>query len=92
MKEIHQFLAEMAESSSSNAKKSVLSKWSKNRVITHLLKYTYDPYKQYGLKSKQLKNRPDLHSQESITSGLFWTCLLTEAIQATRLSPWSMAT
>ena len=73
MKEIHQFLAEMAESSSSNAKKSVLSKWSKNRVITHLLKYTYDPYKQYGLKSKQLKNRPDLHSQECIDN--IWSVL-----------------
>ena len=73
MKEIHQFISEMSDSSSSNAKKAVLTKWSKNDVIKTLLNYTYNPYKQYGLKSKQLKKRQDLHSQECIDN--IWVVL-----------------
>ena len=73
MKEIHQFISEMSDSTSSNAKKAVLTKWSKNNVIKTLLNYTYNPYKQYGLKSKQLKKRKDLHSQECIDN--IWSVL-----------------
>ena len=63
----------MSDSTSSNAKKAVLTKWSKNNVIKTLLNYTYNPYKQYGLKSKQLKKRQDLHSQECIDN--IWSVL-----------------
>ena len=73
MKDIHQFISEMSDSTSSNAKKAVLTKWSKNNVIKTLLNYTYNPYKQYGLKSKQLKSRQDLHSQECIDN--IWSVL-----------------
>ena len=48
MKEIHQFISEMSDSSSSNAKKAVLTKWSKNNVIKTLLNYTYNPYKHHA--------------------------------------------
>ena len=52
MKDIMTFLAEMSASSSSNDKKAVLKKWSKNPSIVAVLRYTYDNYKQYGLTSK----------------------------------------
>lgn len=64
MKDIMTFLAEMSASSSSNDKKAVLKKWSKNPSIVGVLRYTYDNYKQYGLTSKQLKKMSHLHSQE----------------------------
>lgn len=63
------FLSEINSSNSTNHKVAILEKYKDSEFIKKILKYTYDPYRQYFVTSKNLKKRVDLSSgpvEESI--------------------------
>jgi len=51
-KELQQFVNEMKDTSSLNAKKEILANYADNTFITEVLEYTYNPYKQFHVTSK----------------------------------------
>ena len=51
-KELQQFVNEMKDTSSLNAKKEILANYADNTFITQVLEYTYNPYKQFNVTSK----------------------------------------
>ena len=51
-KELQQFVNEMKDTSSLNAKKEILANYANNTFITEVLEYTYNPYKQFNVTSK----------------------------------------
>jgi len=54
------FVEAMNESNSTNHKVKVLEEYTQDLFIAGVLHYTYTPYKQYGVTSKNLEKRGDL--------------------------------
>jgi DNA ligase-1 len=59
---LYEFMKEINLSNSTNYKLEILSKYRDNDFIKYILYYTYNPYYQYGVTSKNLKKRSDLAS------------------------------
>jgi len=66
------FIAEMNSSNSTNHKIEILKKYSGDEFICNVLKYTYHPYKQYGVTSANLKKRSDLTTAVDVYDNLFY--------------------
>ena len=54
------FIKEMESTSSNNVKLEILKKYSEDRFIIKVLKYTYNWYKKYGVHVRVLKKHPEL--------------------------------
>jgi len=65
------FVEDMNSSNSTNHKIEILHKYSESDFIKKILEYTYNPYKQYGLTSANLKKRQDLISPTEVYNDLF---------------------
>jgi len=68
---LSRFFYEMNMSNSTNHKVGVLKKYSTSGFILDVLRYTYDPYKQYGVSSANLKKRKDLIAPLEVYDDLF---------------------
>jgi len=66
------FIHEMNSSNSTNHKIDILKKYSGDTFICDVLKYTYHPYKQYGVTSANLKKRSDLTAAVDVYDNLFY--------------------
>jgi len=66
------FISEMNSSNSTNHKIDILKKYSGDTFICDVLKYTYHPYKQYGVTSANLKKRSDLTAVVDVYDNLFY--------------------
>jgi len=62
---LREFMQDMNSSNSTNHKIEILKKYQDSDFIKKVLKYTYDPYLQYGVTSANLKKKKDLISDES---------------------------
>ena len=69
---LQDFLNEMNVSSSNNAKLDTIKKWAGDQFIVSVFKYTFNPYKKYGVHSKVLKKHSDLTLKESVYDNLFY--------------------
>lgn len=65
------FLNEMNLSSSNNLKLETIKKWASDEFILNVFKYTFNPYKKYGVHSKVLKKHSDLTLKESVYDNIF---------------------
>jgi DNA ligase-1 len=71
LKLLRLFVEDMNSSNSTNHKIEILHKYSESDFIKKILEYTYNPYKQYGLTSANLKKRQDLIAPAEVYNDLF---------------------
>ena len=66
---LQKYVDEMRESTSVNAKKSILEKYASDEDIKKLLRYTYDPYLKYGVTKKNILKKADLSEDWKLNIG-----------------------
>ena len=57
---LQEFITEMEATSSNKVKLGIIKKYSEDRFIVKVLKYTYNWYKKYGVHVRVLRKHPDL--------------------------------
>ena len=65
------FLDEMNSSSSGNHKIATIKKHANNKFIQQVFHYTYNPYKKYGVTSKNCKKNSDLLGHPNTYGNIF---------------------
>lgn len=65
---LREFMQDMNSSNSTNHKIEILKKYQDSDFIRQVLRYTYNPYFQYGITSANLKKKKDLISDGGYSS------------------------